>query len=182
MVTLKAAARSIGSAVMAGRGTLRTALAGGARRRRQEELLSALVGQLALMTEEIHRANLIQQHRLIAEQQVRAMDDPSLAAATSTLTGLSEEKRRQMIFVNRWYAALLLAHRIGSVDWDELLGHIRVLCRGGAFAEYWERTGEHRRGLPQDSLEARVGRAVDVILEEREEDPDEWWVVGSPLL
>ncbi|MBE8477754.1 DUF6082 family protein [Streptomyces justiciae] len=161
---------------------LRALFGRGARRRRQEELLLALVSQLTLMTEEIRRSNLIQHHRLIAEQQGRAMDDPSLATAASSLTGVSEERRRQIMFVNRWYAATLLSYRIGSVDWDELLGNLRVLCRGGAFAEYWERTAEHRRLLPEDSFEARVGREVDTLLEERADDPDEWWVVSSPLM
>jgi len=161
---------------------LRALFGRGARRRRQEELLAGLLGQLTLMTEEIRRANLIQHHRLIAEQQGRAMDDPSLADAASSLTGVSEERRRQILFVNRWYAAMLLSYRVGSVDWEELRGHLRVLCRGGVFAEYWERTAEHRRELPEDSLEARVGRAVDAILEERADDRDEWWVVGSPRI
>ncbi|MFC8346000.1 DUF6082 family protein [Streptomyces sp. NPDC057280] len=95
---------------------------------------------------------------------------------------MSEERCRQIMFVNRWYAATLLSCRIGSVDRDELLGNLRVLCRGGAFAEYWERTAEHRRPLPEDSFGARAGREVDTFLEERVDDPDEWWVVGSPLM
>ncbi|MGH1555437.1 hypothetical protein ACRAWF_37245 [Streptomyces sp. L7] len=49
-----------------------------------------LLKQLELMTEEIHRANLIQQYRITVDQMNRTIDDPSLADASSTLTGLTE--------------------------------------------------------------------------------------------
>ncbi|MFI6014848.1 DUF6082 family protein [Streptomyces sp. NPDC051243] len=168
----------IGSAVAAGLGLMRAFFARGTRRRRQEEILLDLLRQLTLMTEEIHRANLIQQYRLTVDQMDRTIDDPSLADASSTLTGLSEAKRRQMLFSNRQFGSLLLAHRVGVLDWDELLGHLRVLCRNPVFAEYWDRTAEHRRSIPADSVEARVGAAVDVIMEELADDPEEWWIVG----
>ncbi len=131
------------------------------------------------MTEEMHNANEIQLQSLIVGQVERAMKDPALMAAMSTLEGLPDHKRRQLLFVNREYATILLAYRIGSVNWGELLGHLRVLCRNAVFAEYWERTGEHRRSLPRQSTEAKVGEAVDVIMEELADDPDEWWVVGQ---
>ncbi|MEV7737452.1 DUF6082 family protein [Streptomyces sp. NPDC088921] len=168
----------IGSAVASGRGLMRAFFAPGSRRRRQEGILLELLGQLKLMTEEIHRANLIQQYRLTLRQMDRMVDDPSLADAANTLPGLSDVKRRQMIFANRQYGNLLLAHRVGACDWDELIGHLRVLCLNALFAEYWDRTAEHRRSLPADSIEARVGAVVDVMLEELADDPDEWWIVG----
>ncbi|MET7478161.1 DUF6082 family protein [Streptomyces sp. NPDC005648] len=173
------AARSIGSAVLAGLGLMRVSFAWGARRRRQEQLLAELLEQLALMTEEIHRANLIQYYRLFEDQNYRKLDDPTLAEASSTLGGLSDTRRRQMIFANQQYGSLVLAHRVGALGWDELLGHLRVLCINAVFAEYWDRTVEHRRSLPPDSVEAKIGAAVDVMMEELAEDPDEWWVVGS---
>lgn len=178
MATQKRAARRIGSAALAGLDLMRARFAWGARRRRQEEILSALLEQLTLMTEEIHRANLIQQYRLTVDQMDRTIDDPALADVSSTLPGLSEGRRRQMLFANRQYGNLLLAHRVGVCDWDELIGHLRVLCRNGVFAEYWDRTAEHRRSLPADSTEGRVGAAVDIMLEELADDPDEWWIVG----
>ncbi|GAA4007174.1 DUF6082 family protein [Streptomyces sp. NBC_01352] len=178
MATQKRAARSIGSAATAGLGLMRALFARGPRRRRQEEILAELLQQLTLMTDEIHRANVIQQYRLTVDQMDRMVDDPSLADTASTLPGLSKGRRRQMIFANRQYGNLLLAHRVGVCDWDELLGHLRVLCRNEIFAEYWDRTVEHRRSLPADSMEARVGAAVDVMLEELADDPDEWWIVG----
>ncbi|MDH6440786.1 hypothetical protein M2158_009327 [Streptomyces sp. SAI-144] len=168
----------IGSAVASGRGLMRAFFTRGSRRRRQEDILLELLGQLTLMTEEIHRANLIQQYRLTLDQMDRAIDDPALADAASTLTGLSEVKRRQMIFANRQYGNLLMAHRVGVYSWDELVGHLRVLCRNELFAEYWDRTDEHRRSLPTDSTEARVGAVVDVMIEELGDDPERWWVVG----
>ncbi|MEU0069663.1 DUF6082 family protein [Streptomyces sp. NPDC006332] len=178
MATRNLAARSIGSAVVAGLGFLRTSLAWGTRRRRQQDVLLALLRQLEVMTEEIHRANLIQQYRLTVDQMNRTIDDPSLADASSTLTGLTEGKRRQLLFANRQYGSLLLAHRVGACGWDELLGHLRVLCRNAVFAEYWDRTAEHRRSIPADSVEAQVGAAVDIMMEELAEDPEEWWIVG----
>ncbi|WSL08040.1 DUF6082 family protein [Streptomyces sp. NBC_01288] len=170
--------RSIGSAVAAGLGLMRAFFARGSRRRRQEDILVELLGQLTLMTEEIHRANLIQQYRLTLDQMDRAIDDPALADAGSTLTGIPVAKRRQMIFANREYGSLLMAHRVGMYDWDELVGQLRVLCRNKLFAEYWDRTVEHRRSLPADSTEARVGAVVDVMIEELADDPEEWWIVG----
>ncbi|MEW2397472.1 DUF6082 family protein [Streptomyces sp. NPDC046862] len=186
MATLTPVARRIGSAVVSALGLVRAPFsARGDRRRRQEELTVELLARLGCiaegiehMVEEIHRANLIRQHRLVTEQLDRAIDDPSLAAALSTLNGISDLKRRQLMFANREYGTILLAHRIGYVDWNELVGHLRMLSRNEVFAEYWERTVEHRRSLPEESLEARVGRAVDTIMEELAEDPDEWWVVG----
>ncbi|MFF1308308.1 DUF6082 family protein [Streptomyces sp. NPDC058307] len=168
----------IGSAVASGRGLMRAFFTRGSRRRHQEDVLLELLGQLRLMTEEIHRANLIQQYRLTLEQMDRAIDDPSLADAGSTLTGLSEVKRRQMIFANREYGSLLMAHQIGMYTWNELVGHLRVLCRNKLFAEYWDRTIEHRRSLPAESTEARVGEVVDVMIEELADEPEEWWIVG----
>ncbi|GGX73360.1 DUF6082 family protein [Streptomyces fructofermentans] len=170
-------ARRTGSA-LAGLGLMRRPFARDSRRRRQEELLLDLIRQVTRVGVELHRANVIQSHRFMSEYQDRAIDDASLAAALSTLHGLTDAKRRQMLFANREYAAILLAHRVGVFDWDELIGHLRVLCRNQVFAEYWERTVEHRRSLAVESLDARVGKALDVIFDELADDPEEWWVVG----
>ncbi|MFD3499068.1 DUF6082 family protein [Streptomyces sp. NPDC058676] len=185
MGTQNLAALRIGSAVVAGLGRMWPPFARGGRRRRHEELLLELVrqlagttAQLAGMTAELHRANLLRHHRLMMDQWDRAIDDPSFAAVLSTLEGISEEKRRQMLFANRAYQTVLLAHRVGIVDQDELLGHLRMLCRGELFQEFWSRTVEHRRSLKSDSLEKRIGEAVDVLLDELADDPEEWWIVG----
>ncbi|MGI5456995.1 DUF6082 family protein [Streptomyces sp. CA-249302] len=185
MATLTPAVRRIGSAVLAGLVLMRMPLGRDGRRRRQEELMLELLGKLTAIAEqmdrmvrEIHHANLIQHYRLNADHLERAIDDPALAAALSTLDDVSAGQRRQMLFVNRQFGTTLLAHRVGALDWDELIGTVRVLARNPVFAEYWRRTGEHRRSLPDESLEARVGRVVDVIVEELADDPDEWWVVG----
>ncbi|MEU6354497.1 DUF6082 family protein [Streptomyces sp. NPDC047072] len=181
MATQTPAARRsrIGSAVAPGIGLMRALFTRGTRRRRQEELLAGLLEQLTLMNREIHRSNLIQEYRIAMEQMDRTIDDPSLADARSTLEGVSKERRRQLIFANRQYGSLLLAHRVGSLEWGELVGHLRILCRNSVFAEYWDRTEEHRRSLLEGSLECRVGKVVDGMLEELAEDPDEWWVVGD---
>ncbi|MFI6618759.1 DUF6082 family protein [Streptomyces sp. NPDC050528] len=143
-----------------------------------EQLARDLLLQVASLTEELRKANLIQLHRIMAEQTGRAMTDSALAEALSTLQGLSEVKRRQVLFVNAQYSAIVLNHRLGAIDWDELIGHMRVWCINRIFQEYWEMTDEHRKSLPQGSLEARVGKAVDAIMADLADDPDEWWVVG----
>ncbi|MFF4910894.1 DUF6082 family protein [Streptomyces sp. NPDC001260] len=171
MPTLMPSFRRIGSAMRAGFG----------RRRHQEELVLALTREVAGLRSEIHYANMIQYHRLVVAQSSQATDDPALAETLSTLNAVTERERRQLLFANRQYATVILAHRIGVFGWDELVGHLRVLSRNPVFADYWSRTKEHRRSLPDESLEALVGRAVDVLMEELAEDPDEWWVVGSNL-
>lgn len=150
----------------------------------QDELVRELIQRVGLMTEgiarvaeEMHRANLIQLHRFFVEQLDQGIADPSLADALSTLNGLSEGKRRQMLFANREYGLLLLGYRIGALDRGELLGTLKVLSKNSVFAEYWERTAEQRGMLPAESLEARVGKAIDVIMDERGDELDEWWVV-----
>jgi hypothetical protein len=138
-----------------------------------------LLAVMRLLAEEIRNANLLQHHRIVAAQVDQAMADPALASAMSTLDGLSDAKRRQILFANREYAAILLGHRIGVYGWTELIGHLRVLARNQTFQAYWEMTTEHRRSLPQGSLEAKVGQAVDQIMDELADDPDEWWEVAQ---
>ncbi|MDL2080055.1 DUF6082 family protein [Streptomyces sp. GXMU-J15] len=157
---------------------MRTPFAPGGRHRRQEQLLVECSRQLSAVAEELRRANLIQHHRLLVEQLDRAIDDPTLAAAMSTLRGLTEVKRRQMLFANREYGVLLLTYRVDGCTWDELLSRLRIMCHNDLFAEYWSATLEHRKTLPEESLEAKVGQAVDAILEDLRDDRDEWWVVG----
>ncbi|MEV0736039.1 DUF6082 family protein [Streptomyces sp. NPDC050549] len=141
--------------------------------------LNAVADGLAGIVKEMHRANVIQIQRLFAEQLDRSIDDPLLADALSTLGDISASRRRQMIFANRQYGIILLAYRVGVIDRGELLGDLKVLSRNSVFAEYWQRTAEHRQLLPEESLEARTGRAVDAVMDERLDDLEEWWVVSS---
>jgi len=147
------------------------------------ELLRQVAQQLGRMADgydriatELHRANLIKLQSVFVERLDRAIDDPTLAL--SSITGLSDEKRRQMLNANAQYSLILMAHRVGHIDRSELLGYLKVLHGNDAFAEYWERSAAARGNLPSDSFEARVGRAVDAIMDERLEDIEEWWVVG----
>ncbi|WP_306321086.1 MULTISPECIES: DUF6082 family protein [unclassified Streptomyces] len=162
MATLKQALGGIGVRLRSG------ALGRG---RRKEELLAQLV-------EEVRRSNVLRQHTLFIEQLDRAINDPDYAATLSTLPGLSVQERRRMLIANREYAVNLLACRVGAYTWDELIGHLRVLCRNEVFQLYWGRTVEHRRSVAPHSLDARARDAVDLIIEELAADPDEWWVVG----
>lgn len=148
------------------------------------ELLRQVAQQLSRMAvgydqiaTELHRANLIELQSIFVERLDRAIDDPTLAL--SSITGLSDEKRRQMLNANAQYSLILMAHRVGHIDRSELLGYLKVLHGNDAFAEYWQRSAAARWNLPSDSFEARVGRAVDAIMDERLEDIEEWWVVGS---
>lgn len=147
---------------------------------RAEELAEQLVQQLTLLAKEIRHANLIQLHRISVEQMQRGMADPALADAVSTLSGLSERERRQMIHVNAQYHGIVLQHRVEAMTWNELMGHLRVLCRNPVFDRYWQLHRDHRRSLPRESLEARVGRAVDVVVQGLRDEPEEWWVVAHP--
>lgn len=143
-----------------------------------EQLAYDLLRQVASLTEELRNANLIQLHRIAEAQTERAIADPMLAEAMSTVPDLSDGKRRQLLFANRQYAKIVLNHRVGAIGWGELIGHVRVLCRNSVFQDYWELTRDQRKSLPGESLEAKVGKAVDVIMDELGDDPEEWWVVG----
>ncbi|MFD5859302.1 DUF6082 family protein [Streptomyces chartreusis] len=150
-----------------------------------EELLRDLVraftqvGEaMAAVAEQLRMANKIRVRTLFAGQLDRAIDDPVLAAGLSTLGDLSEDKRRQMLLANKHYGLLLLSYEVGETSRSELLGVLKVLSRSDNFLEYWARTSTHRQMLPPESLEARTGRAVDAIMDERLDDLEEWWVVG----
>lgn len=141
-----------------------------------EALALAAQGMVAV-ADELHLANKIRVRELLTEQMDRAMTDPALAEALSTLGDLPTARRRQMLFANKQYALLLLAYEVRQLDRGELLGHLKVLSRNTVFAEYWRLTSEQRKLLPWESLEARTGRAVDAIMDERLDDIEEWWVV-----
>lgn len=143
----------------------------------QEVLLENVLRQLTSLTEEIRKANLIQLHRIMAEQTGRALGDPALAEAMSTLEGLSESRRKQMLFINAQYSAIMLHYRSDAIDWEELIGYLRLWCSNATFQDYWDMTGDARKALARESLEARVGRAVDEMMEELASGRD-WWVVG----
>ena len=142
------------------------------------DLLIAAAGGL---TQELRRANVIRYYRMLLEQLDRAIDDPSLAAVLSTVSDVSPERRRQLLFANKQYVLIVLGHLIGFTTRDGLLGALRVLSRNPVFREYWERTGEQRRDLPEESLEALIGLAVDAIVEERFDDLEEWRVEGPSV-
>ncbi|MEU9915251.1 DUF6082 family protein [Streptomyces sp. NPDC051001] len=178
MATQNPDERRIGSAARVRAARTRTPFPRQAWRRRQEDLALELLRELTCLANEIRHANLIQLHRITAAQVDHAMADPALASAMSTLEDLSDGRRRQVLFVNREYSAIILGHRIGAYGWAEMIGHLRVLARNEVFKSYWTMTDQHRRSLPQESLEAKVGRAVDAIMDELADDPDEWWVVG----
>ncbi|MFF7642092.1 DUF6082 family protein [Streptomyces canus] len=148
--------------------------------RRVDQRLGRMVNGYDRIAAELHGANLIQYYRMHLEQLDRAIDDPSLAAALSTVQDVTPQKRRQLLFANKQYTLLMLGHMAGFTSRSELLGALRVLSRNPVFREYWERTGRQRRDLPEESLEARSGRAVDVIMAERFDEVEEWWVEGSP--
>lgn len=140
---------------------------------------SVMAESLGRVADALHQANLIQVQRLFAEQLDRSIENAQFAATVSTSDCISERRRRQMILAGRQYSLVLLAHRFGHIDRSELLGHMKALIRDPAFVEYWERTGEQRRQLPTESLEARIGRAVDVIVAERLDDLEDWWIMSS---
>ncbi|MFC8514339.1 DUF6082 family protein [Streptomyces sp. NPDC057257] len=146
------------------------------------DLAQALTGVgegMAAVAKELHRANQIGVQRLVVESLDRGIDDPVLAEALLASDGTSPDKRRQMLFANRHYGLVLLAYQVGVLDRGELLGALKIMIRSPVFVEYWARTAGARRDLPVESIEARIGRAIDAIVDERLGDLEEWWVVGS---
>jgi hypothetical protein len=155
--------------------------------------LAFTAGALALLTAQqrkYHELRLrVEQQRTHFQLLSRAMDDPELAAVMSTvnLSGEPPEEqprlRRQYLFANALYTNALQTYRAGSINWQELYGHLRVLCQSGVFRDYWEATRHHRDSLDHSSEEARVGRMVDGLIRDLDDaDTEEWWVVGEPPL
>jgi hypothetical protein len=111
------------------------------------------------------------------------MEDPDLAAVYSNIQVDSPTQRRQYLFANALYTNALLAYRVGVVNWEELHGHLRMICLNPIFRNYWEAHRPHRASLEDNSEEARVGRMVDILIRDLDEaDTEEWWVVGEPPL
>lgn len=122
-----------------------------------------------------------EQQRLQFYLLSKAMDDPDLAAVFSSADVHSPTRRRQFLFANAMYTNHLLAYRLGIVNWEELHGHLRVICRNQVFRQYWETTRHHRASLNDASVEAQVGRMADSLIQDLDDaDSEEWWVVGEP--
>ncbi|MFE0177268.1 DUF6082 family protein [Streptomyces sp. NPDC059002] len=148
-----------------------------AQQRRYEELRSRID---RLEQTQNRPAELAQQQRLQFYLLSKAMDDPDLAAVLSTVEA-PPTTRRQYLFANALYTNALLAYRVGVVNWEELHGHLRVICRNPVFREYWEATRHHRASLGDSSDESRVGHMMDGLIRDLEDpDTEEWWVVGEP--
>lgn len=126
--------------------------------------------------------DLANQQRLQWELLSKAMEDPELAAVLDTHEGaVPPTKHRQFLFANALYTNALLAYRIGNVSRVELFGHLRGTLQNPIFREYWEVTRAARASLEEGSVEARVGRMVDHLIQELDDaDTEEWWVVGTP--
>jgi hypothetical protein len=153
--------------------------------------LAFTAGTLVVLTLQQRQYNRM---RLRAEQQRvhlqllnKAMDDPDLALVMSTVDLSSAPAadqprlRRQYLFANALYTNALHSFRAGDVNWQELHGHLRVLCQSSVFRDFWEATRHHRDSLDDSSEEARVGRMVDGLVRDlAEADTEEWWVVGEP--
>ncbi|MGW2552651.1 DUF6082 family protein [Streptomyces sp. NPDC001635] len=129
----------------------------------------------------------VEQQRMHFHLLSKAIDDPELAAVMSTVDLGSRPAaeqpglRRQYLFANALYAHALKSYLAGYVNWQELHGHLRVLCQNPMIRDYWEATRHHRDSLDHASTEARVGRMMDGIVQDLEDaDTDEWWVVGEP--
>ncbi|WP_369249683.1 DUF6082 family protein [Streptomyces sp. R41] len=126
-------------------------------------------------------ARLAEQQRFQTYLLDKALDDPDLAEVLSTIDEVDPTRRRQYLFANAMYTNILRAYRAGDVNWDELHGHLRVICQSAIFRDYWDATRHHRASLKKASQEARVGRMVDALIRDLDEsDTEEWWVVGEP--
>ncbi|MGP4050221.1 DUF6082 family protein [Streptomyces sp. 2A115] len=169
----------MGSAATAGLAFAAGVLVALASQQRQHEELRLRVTRMEHANS--RQAMLAEQQRLQFYLLSKAMDDPDLAAVFSSADADSPTQRRQFLFANAMYTNHLLAYRLGVVNWDELHGHLRVICRNQVFREYWETTRPHRASLNDSSVEARVGRMTDSLIHDLEDaDSEEWWVVGEP--
>ncbi|MGW7416833.1 DUF6082 family protein [Streptomyces sp. NPDC054863] len=141
-------------------------------------LFSAAVAALMAQQRQFHhRALLIEKHHLHSELLYRAMDDPQLAEVLDTYeSDISPEHHRQFLYANIVYGNVLHYCRIGIMNTDEALGHMRGICRSRAFRDFWDATQHHRDSLPADSQEARLGQLVDPIVTRASEQNDNWWV------
>ena len=127
------------------------------------------------------RTMLTEQQRLQFYLLSKAIEDPDLAAVYTNIEQTSPTVRRQHLFANAMYNNALLAYRVGILNWEELHGHLRMICQNRIFRDYWDAHAPHRASLPADSDEARVGRMVDTLIRDLDEaDTEEWWVVGEP--
>ncbi len=144
-----------------------------------DNLTEALLREQLHQRERLHQEALLEAGRRRLELLSRAIDDPSLAATVSLQSDVPPERQRQFLFIQATYESMLLEYATGALSWEGLIARLRVFARNEVVAEYWERTREERRALPHDSLEAQAARAVDLIVEELADDPDEWWVVGG---
>ncbi|MGB8944173.1 MAG: DUF6082 family protein [Streptomyces sp.] len=142
--------------------------------------------ELRLQVDKAERADrrrtmMAEQHELQLYLLRKAIDDPDLAAVFSIAEAESPAQQRQFLFANALYTNALLAYRIGVVNWEELHGHVRVMCANPIFRQYWQATRHQRASLQDSSDEARVGYMTDTLIRELEEsESDEWWVVGEP--
>lgn len=153
--------------------------------------LACATGGLALLLAQQRKQRetqlRLEQQRLHFQLLSRAIDDPELAAVMSTVA-LDDvppqdrpRVRRQYLFANALYVNVLQTYRVGNVNWQELHGHLRVLCQSELFRNYWEATRHHRDSLDPASEEARVGRMMDKIVRDLvDADTEQWWVVGEP--
>ncbi|MFF0742313.1 DUF6082 family protein [Streptomyces sp. NPDC004111] len=138
---------------------------------------AAVTALLAQQRQNHHRLLLMEKHHLHSELLYKAMDDPQLAEVLNTYeTEVPPERQRQFLYANIVYGNVLHYCRIGVMDTEEALGHLRGICQSRAFRDFWDATQHHRESLPGDSPEAVLGRQVDLIVTRASEERDNWWV------
>ncbi|MFF4907231.1 DUF6082 family protein [Streptomyces sp. NPDC001260] len=123
------------------------------------------------------RTDMTEKHRLQFDLLCKAVQDPDLATVLNTYEmEISQTQLKQYLFANALYGNLLHAYRMGTVDLEEALGHMRGICQSAIFREYWEATEHHRESLPSDSQERLLARHVDEIVARANDENDQWWV------
>ncbi|PTN00435.1 DUF6082 family protein [Streptomyces spinosirectus] len=171
--------RGLSSAAAAGLAFVAGALvAATAQRLREETALLARLEQMQEEQREHHRrADMTDKHRLHFDLLCKAVQDPDLAAVLDTYEmEISPAQLKQYLFANALYGNLLHAYRMGTVDLDEALGHMRGICQSAIFRDYWQATQHHRESLPSDSQERLLARHVDEIVARADDENDHWWV------
>ncbi|MER5889119.1 DUF6082 family protein [Streptomyces sp. NPDC001941] len=116
------------------------------------------------LARQLDLAHLSRQHLAL---MARAMEDPDLAAVLDTYdVDVPVVRQKQFLYANALYANAVQAYLTDSATLEELLPHLRLMCRNQIFRDYWKTTGAQRATLLETSREARLGREVDRIVDE----------------
>ncbi|MGY0489933.1 DUF6082 family protein [Streptomyces sp. WG-D5] len=136
----------------------------------------------AAAAQEQHRKALTEYRRDHQRLVARATADPSLLPVLDAYEEeLPDDLQRRHLYANELYQHALHGYHVGILTLTELHGHLRYIFQSRSMRDYWQATRHHRASLPHRSDEARLGRMVDALVTDLDDnDEEDWWVVGRP--